>query len=264
MEIGEVKTQETALSTTAILEAVSAASDEEAITNTNVSHAEDAYREEERSNDGESESKHFNGKRSKTSKISKTSKALKGARSLTNEEKAVIIAKAEDIGAAEASREFGINYYTIYTWLKQRKKKVSSQSEQSAKPDTQALSAVQSQTQGKASKQKPSKSSKKRKAAMTTQDDEIKGSKRGYITEDVPSAPVEAVAPDKTLKTKKLNKTSEVTTGKDVSVSTVPDSPEQIDEKQALVIENAILRERISAQKAEIEKLQSAIKSLMV
>ena len=72
------------------------------------------------------------------------------------------------------------------------------------------------------------------------------------------SAPAEAVAPDKPVEMKEFNKTSEVTTGKTVSAS-----PAQTNEKQALLIENAILKERISAQKVEIEKLQAAIKSLM-
>ena len=119
MEIDEVKTQETATT------AVTATMDEttiEATIDTNASHAE------ELSNDGQSGNelsgaKRTRGKRSKTLKLSKTSKVLKGARSLTSEEKAVIIAKAEEVGAAEASREFGINYYTIYTWLKQQGKR---------------------------------------------------------------------------------------------------------------------------------------------
>ena len=245
MDIDEEKTQETTPSTTATLEAAS----DEAITNTNVSHAEDAYREEERSTDGESESKHFNGKRSKTSKISKTSKALKGARSLTSEEKAVIIAKAEEIGAAKAAREFGINYYTVYTWLKQGKKKAS---EQSSTSDEQLIQPA-TQTQGKAYNRKQSKSRQKKEAAKTAQVEEI----REIKLEDVPVAPVEAVAPDKPVETSELNKPSELTKGKAVYAA-------QTDTNQALLIENAILRERISAQKAEIEKLQAAIKSLMV
>ena len=125
------------------------------------------------------------------------------------------------------------------------KKKASSKSEQSAKVAAQTQLAVQSQIQRKTSNKKPSKSHQKKEDTTTAQVDEIKEIKREYIAEDMPIAPVEAVAPDKT-------------------VSSVIASPEQNDEKQALLIENAILRERISAQKAEIEKLQAAIKSLMV
>ena len=273
MEIDEVKTQETA--TTAAMDETTI----EATIDTNPSHAGDVSQAEELSNDGQSDNelsnnersdaKRTRGKRSKTLKLSKTlktSKALKGARSLTSEEKAVIIAKAEEIGAAEASREFGINYYTIYTWLKQQgKKKASSKSEQSAKVAAQTQLAVQSQIQRKTSNQKPSKSHQKKEDTTTAQVDEIKEMKdmkeikREYIAEDMPGAPVEAVASDQPVETNELNKPSEVTMGKAVFAS-----PAQVDEKQAILIENAILRERISAQKAEIEKLQAAIKSLMV
>ena len=275
MEIDEVKTQTTAATAakaaTTTTEAT-AASDEptiRAMIDTNASQAE------ERTDDGQSDNersdaKRTRGKRSKTLKLSKTLKALTGVRTLTSEERAVIIAKAKEIGVAEAAREFGINYYTIYTWLKKGKGKVSSKSEQSAKTATQTQSAVQSQIQRKTSNQKSSKSNPKKEAVTTAQVDEIKEMKdmkeikREYIAEDVPVAPVEAVAPDKTVEAKELNKPFEVTMGKAVSVATVSASPAQIDEKQALLIENAILRERISAQKAEIEKLQAAIKSLMV
>ena len=236
---------------------------------TNVSDTGDASHAEERADDGQSDNerpdaKRTRGKRSKTLKLSKTSKALKGVRVLTSEERAVIIAKAKEIGVAEAAREFGINYYTIYTWLKKGKKKASSKSEQSAKPASQTQSAVQSQIQRKTSNQKPSKSHQKKEDATTAQVDEIKEMKdmkeikREYIAEDMPVAPVEAVVPAKTIEAKELNEPSEVTMGKAVYAS-----PAQIDEKHALLIENAILRERISAQKAEIEKLQAAIKSLM-
>ena len=244
MEIDEVKIQETATTLATAATATSADAKIGAITDTNASHAE------ERSDDGQSDNRRSNGKRNPP-KISKTSKALKGARSLTSEEKAVIISKAEEIGAAEASREFGINYYTIYTWLKQGKKKAPEQSSQSANPAAQ--------TQEEASNQKPSKSRQKKETTKAAQVDEIKGSKREYIAKKMPTVLIEAVAPDKPVEAKELNKPSEVTTGKAVSTS-----PAQIDEKQALLIENAILRERISTQKAEIEKLQAAIKSLMV
>ncbi|MBR1437837.1 MAG: hypothetical protein IJ587_04805, partial [Synergistaceae bacterium] len=187
-------------------------------------------------------------KTQKISKTSKTAKALKGARSLTSEEKAVIIAKAEEIGAAKAAREFGISYYTVYTWLKQGKKKASEQSS----TDEQLIQSA-TQTQGKAYNRKHSKSRQKKEAAKTAQVEEI----REIKLEDVPVAPVEAVAPDKPVETSELNKTSELTKGKAVYAA-------QTDANQDLLIENAILRERISAQKAEIEKLQAAIKSLMV
>ena len=233
MDIDEEKTQETTPSTTATLEAAS----DEAITN--VYNTRDASQSEELFDAGQSGSKRSN----------KTAKALKGTRSLTSEEKAVIIAKAEEIGAAKAAREFGINYYTVYTWLKQGKKKAS---EQSSTSDEQLIQPA-TQTQGKAYNRKQSKSRRKKEAAKTAQVEEIKEIKR----EDVPVAPVEAVAPDKPVETGELNKPSELTKGKTVYAA-------QTDTNQALLIENAILRERISAQKAEIEKLQAAIKSLMV
>ena len=92
-----------------------------------------------------------------------------------------------------------------------------------------------------------------KEAAKIAQVEEI----REIKLEDVPVAPVEAVAPDKPVETSELNKLTERTKGKAVYAA-------QTDANQALLIENAILRERISAQKAEIEKLQAAIKSLMV
>ena len=233
MDINEEKTQETTPSTTATLEAAS----DEAITN--VYNTRDASQSEELFDAGQSGSKRSN----------KTAKALKGTRSLTSEEKAVIIAKAEEIGAAKAAREFGINYYTVYTWLKQGKKKAS---EQSSTSDEQLIQPA-TQTQGKAYNRKQSKSRQKKEAAKTAQVEEI----REIKLEDVPVAPVEAVAPDKPVETSELNKLSERTKGKAMYAA-------QTDANQALLIENAILRERISAQKAEIEKLQAAIKSLMV
>ena len=233
MDIDEEKTQETTPSTTATLEAAS----DEAITN--VYNTRDASQSEELFDAGQSGSKRSN----------KTAKALKGTRSLTSEEKAVIIAKAEEIGAAKAAREFGINYYTVYTWLKQGKKKAS---EQSSTSDEQLIQPA-TQTQGKAYNRKQSKSRQKKEAAKTAQVEEI----REIKPEDAPVAPVEAVAPNKTVETSELNKPSELTRGKAVYAA-------QTDANQALLIENAILRERISAQKAEIEKLQAAIKSLMV
>ena len=240
MDIDEEKTQETTPSTTATLEAAS----DEAITN--VYNTRDASQAEELFDAGQSGSKR--SKTQKVSKTSKTAKALKGTRYLTSEEKAVIIAKAEEIGAAKAAREFGINYYTVYTWLKHGKKKASEQSS----TDEQLIQSA-TQTQGKAYNRKHSKSHQKKEAAKTAQVEEI----REIKPEDAPVAPVEAVAPNKTVETGELNKPSELTKGKAVYAA-------QTDTNQALLIENAILRERISAQKAEIEKLQAAIKSLMV
>ena len=234
MDIDEEKTQETTPSTTATLEAAS----DEAITDINVPNTRDASQAEELFDAGQSGSKRSN----------KTAKALKGARSLTSEEKAVIIAKAEEIGAAKAAREFGISYYTVYTWLKHGKKKASEQSS----TDEQLIQSA-TQTQGKAYNRKHSKSHQKKEAAKTAQVEEI----REIKPEDAPVAPVEAVAPDKPVETGELNKPSELTKEKAVYAA-------QTDANQALLIENAILRERISAQKAEIEKLQAAIKSLMV
>ena len=243
MDINEEKAQETTPSTTATLEAAS----DEAITDINVPNTRDASQAEELFGAGQSGSKR--SKTQKVSKTSKTAKALKGARSLTSEEKAVIIAKAEEIGAAKAAREFGINYYTVYTWLKQGKKKAS---EQSSTSDEQLIQS-ETRTQGKAYDRKQSKSRQKKEAAKAAQVEEIREIKR----EDVPVAHVEAVAPDKPVGTSELNNPSELTKKKAVYAA-------QTDANQALLIENAILRERISAQKAEIEKLQAAIKSLMV
>ena len=74
---------------------------------------------------------------------------------------------------------------------------------------------------------------------------------RKKVVKDVPTEstePVESIEPLKPAGRKK-NVSAEV--------------PERSDEKQSLIVENAILKERIALLNAEIEKLRTALTSLM-
>ena len=129
---------------------------------------------------------------------------LKGSKDFTPEERATIIAKAQEVGFEKVANEFGIRARLISYWLQQEKKKAS----------------------------KPLKRAKDSKL------DAIE-----HITEDAPTKAIELVIADKPVKA----------TGR------------KAEEKQTdgLIIENAILKERIALLNKEIEKLRTALTSLM-
>ena len=129
---------------------------------------------------------------------------LKGSKDFTPEERATIIAKAQEVGFEKVANEFGIRARLVSYWLQQEKKKAS----------------------------KPLKRAKDSKL------DAIE-----HITEDAPTKAIELVIADKPVKA----------TGR------------KAEEKQTdgLIIENAILKERIALLNKEIEKLRTALTSLM-
>lgn len=163
---------------------------------------------------------------------SKRSNALRGSKDFSEEERATIIAMTKELGVASVAREIGVSAKLIHYWLHQEKKKTLEQPTQPA-----------SQTQGKDSKRKPG-----RKKAVVNE------TKHEHVAEDMPIEPVKPVEPVK------ISKPSEAE--KAVSAESLK-SPEQSDERQVLIIENAILKERISSLQSEIEKLRAAINSLL-
>lgn len=153
--------------------------------------------------------------------------AARGSRDFSPEERAKIIAMAKELGTSKVSRESGIKARLISYWIHQEKKA-----------------------------SKPAKHQKAKTSKRTTE--RVKGSAVSeHITENAPAvltAPVEPVKADKPLKKIPERKAEKA----------VPAKPsERSGENQALVVENAILKERISALNAEIEKLRSALTSLM-
>ena len=153
----------------------------------------------------------------------------KGSKDFTAEERATIITKAKEVGFEKVADEFGIRARLISYWIQQEKKK-----------------AV-----------KRSKVAKSLKRTRT----KVKGSKLEvveHIAEDVSTVPTE---PTKAI---------------ELVIADKPDKPtrrkaEKSEEKQTLVekqtdgliIENAILKERIALLNKEIEKLRTALTSLM-
>ena len=81
----------------------------------------------------------------------------------------------------------------------------------------------------------------------------------------VPKKEIEHIAEDTPIVPKELAKDTppSQTFAQKTDKATPTKSPEKNDEKQALIIENAVLKERISALNAEIEKLRAALTSLM-
>lgn len=153
--------------------------------------------------------------------------SARGSRDFSPEERAKIVAMAKELGVSKVSSEFGIKPRLISYWLHQDKKKAS-------KPAKQK--------KAKASKRTPERVKESAVSEKVTEN-----------TPAVPTVPVETVKADKPLKV------PERKAEKAVSAKI----PERSEEKQPLVIENAILKERISALNAEIEKLRSALTSLM-
>ncbi len=164
------------------------------------------------------------------------SRNSKGSRSFTKEERATIIELAKEVGATKAAHEIGVNARLIYYWLHREKKKSSSQSE---KPATQTAA----QTHTKQTQATKRKSRRKKEVALK-------------------NMPTESTEPVKSVEQTEAKKTPEPQAQKTVSINALKSS-EQRDETQALLIENAILKEKISTLTAEIEKLKSAMTSLM-
>ena len=168
----------------------------------------------------------------------KPNNSSKGSNDFSPEERETIVAMAKELGVSKVAREFGIRARLISYWLHQEKKKAS-------KPSKPLKTSEQTKAKGKDSKRTLGRKK------------EIE-----HIAEDTPTVtaePIKAIEPAKTNKPAKL-----------VERKTVSAKPQEIREekqvlvdRQALIIENAVLKERISALNAEIEKLRAALTSLM-
>ena len=153
----------------------------------------------------------------------------KGSKDFTPEERATIISKAQEVGFEKVANEFGIRARLISYWIQQEKKKEA----KSAKPSKQLK---RTRTRAKGSKLEAVE----------------------HIAENAPTVPAESV---KAIELVIADKPIEPTGRK----------AEKSEEKQTLVekptdglmIENAILKERIALLNKEIEKLRTALTSLM-
>ena len=183
--------------------------------------------------------------------------AAKGSKDFSPEERATIIAMAKELGTAKVSREFGIRYGLISYWLHQERKRAAKSEKPSklskalkpsktSEPEKQTAANVQTkdnaQTKGKDSKRTLGRV---KEAALI--------SEGAPTVVAVPTEPVKTVEPIRPVGRK--------------TVSAKPqgsaEPPKRSENEQVLIIENAILKERVAAQNAEIEKLRAALTSLM-
>ena len=156
----------------------------------------------------------------------------KGSKDFTPEERATIITRAKEVGFAKVADEFGIRARLISYWIQQEKKKASKVVKQS-------------------------------KRLKKTKDSKLEVE---HIAEDVqtvptePIEPVKAIEPDKPVKPTRCK--AEKSEEKRIQTEKQIPSDKQT-QTDGLIIENAILKERIALLNREIEKLQAALTSLM-
>ena len=183
------------------------------------------------------------------------SQASKGSRSFTKEERATIIELAKEVGATKVAREIGVSASLIYYWLHQEKKKSSAKSEQSSEQSV-AQTAKRTHTEQPTEQTQAIKRGARRKKEVVLKNTPTEA------TEPEATEPVKSVEPTEAKKTTEPKVPKAPKAQKTVSINALKSS-EQRDETQALIIENAILKEKISTLTAEIEKLKAAMTSLM-
>ena len=154
----------------------------------------------------------------------------KGSKDFSPEERAAIIAKAKEVGTVKVANEFGIKAQLITYWRHQEKKKAAKQS----KP-----------LKGTTARGKASKLDRKKEDVSTV---------RTVPTEPIKA--IELVIADKST----VCKTERTVSGK---VAEKSEEKQTQRDEQSLIVENAILKERIALLNAEIEKLRAALMSLM-
>lgn len=188
----------------------------------------------------------------------KPSKTSKGSRSFTQEERVTIVELAKEVGAPKAAHELGINVKMIYYWAhqeKQKQKLLSSQSEQastaplalslSASPaeiDTGTNQTQDTQDVMQDSEQEPIES----RPEEITQNDNIQNERAVEDIQTVqhPDAP-QADQAQSTVPSNVLNLSS------------------QHDGNQALLIENAVLKEKVATLTEELARVKAAMLNLM-
>ena len=149
----------------------------------------------------------------------------KGSKDFTAEERATIIAKAKEVGFEKVANEFGIRARLISYWIQQEKRKTVKRSK-AAKPSKPLRGT---RTRAKASKLEVEHIAKDAPTVQTVSTE--------------PTKAIELVIADKPVKSTGRKAEEKPTDG--------------------LIIENAILKERIALLNKEIEKLRTALTSLM-
>ena len=167
----------------------------------------------------------------------------KGSKAFSPEERATIIAIAKEVGFAKVAREFGIKARLISYWVQQEKKKAS----KSLKP--------RKQTAAKGKSSSPTLGIAKEAA-------QSEGALTEPFTPTIATEPVKAVKPAKPAGRRAERTVSDEPLERSEGKQALTDRKTMTDE-QSLIVENAILKERVSALKAEIEKLRAALTSLM-
>ena len=172
--------------------------------------------------------------------------ALKSSKDFSPEERATIIAMAKEVGFVKVANEFGIKARLISYWVQQEKRKA-------ARP-TKPSKAL-----------KLSKALKPSKALMPSKA-KVKGrrSSRTLVKEPehITDTPAVLTEPAKVIEPAE-RKAERTVSAKPTGSAQSAERSEALTDRQSLIIENAILKERISALNAEIEKLRAALTSLM-
>ena len=174
------------------------------------------------------------------------SKVLKGSRNFTQEERATIVELAREVGAPKAAHELGINVKMIYYWAyqeKQKQKLLSSQSEQAASPASLSASLTEidtNQTQDTQDIEQEHSESCSGNIAIQNES----------VVEDIDA--VQSVKP------------TESGNAAPQTQKTMPSNVlNQQDEKQSLIIENAVLKEKVATLTAELARVKAAMLNLM-
>ena len=157
---------------------------------------------------------------------------LKSSKDFSPEERATIITKAKEVGFEKVADEFGIKAHLISYWIQQEKKRAAKQS----KPLNQSK-----QLKGTAARAKGSKLDRKVVEHMAED------------AETMQTEPIELVIADKPAGRKAERTVS----------AKVQERSDEKQTEQSLIIENAILKERIALLNREIEKLRAALTNLM-
>ena len=156
---------------------------------------------------------------------------------------------AKEVGFAKVAKVFGIKARLISYWVQQEKKKAA----RPTKPSRPSTSSRPT---------KPSKAKAKGRSSSRTL---VKEPEHITDTPAVAAVPTEPSRTDKPAERKAERTVSAKPTGsaKPAGSAKLAERSEALTDRQTLIIENAILKERISALNAEIEKLRAALTSLM-
>ena len=173
----------------------------------------------------------------------------RGSKDFSPEERATIIAIAKEVGFAKVAREFGIKARLISYWVQQEKK-----ASKSLKPSSQSGSSKPTAAKGKGTL------GREKEAEHTAENTPTFAAEAVKAVEPAVRMSERTVSVKELVSAKLLERSERKQALTDRK--TLTDEHVLID-RQSLSIENAILKERVSALKAEIEKLRAALTSLM-